>query len=157
MQRGEAFDSDEMIAAVRGFVTAVVEGEPLPASQLAAGLDAVACAYHQTPMVAPQGQDQAAPEPDLRRLADLLRDRYPDLGAYVVTAPIGPWRGEVVTSDAISDLADVIGELGKVVWRAETLGLDEARWYFRTSYETYWGRRLCDLRSYLHGRMFEAT
>ena len=74
----------------------------------------------------------------------------------LVTAPVGPWSGEVVTSDAISDLADIVSELSKVLWRAEALGLDEARWYFRSSYESYWGRRLHDVRSYLYGRMFEA-
>lgn len=144
------------IAAARRFLAFLKEDGTPSDEYVAKSLDELAMAYHEAPEGDPSDEDIDPPdrghEHYKKRYAE-LGAKFPDYGYYSVADWTEPLSKESVIGDAIDDLADIEGDLDKVIWRAENLGLDDAHWHFRFLYQIHWGRHLRELSLYLYGRI----
>jgi hypothetical protein len=141
-----------MLKAIRSFLDTSLTAEPPSISGVVRSLDELALAYADTPNVAPSDDMREPPEHNYDSTYGVLRLRFPDLGYYTVVDPLQALEDPASVGDAIDDLADIAGELFEVLWRLETLGLEEAQWDFRFGYDTHWGTHLHSLRAYLHAK-----
>ena len=116
-------------------------------------LDRLALVRHDIPTRSLEGDCADAPDwryDERRRLVDRA---FPMLGLYASVAEavnLGD-QSEFSTCDAADDLADIVGDLAEVAWRWSNTSEDDARWYFRWSYDAHWGAHLRSLQLYLHG------
>jgi hypothetical protein len=140
-----------MIVTIRDFLAAAREKNPPCLRDLARTLDALASAYHETEDGEPADFDAEPPKFDYPATRMEAAARFPSLGLYSAMA-LEP--GEMLTGDAVDDLADIIRDMREVTWRWEHLGESDARWMFRLGY-SHWGQHLFDLRSYLHAQACE--
>ncbi len=130
----------------RRFLSLMTEA-PAPAlNELIQSLDELAASVHRTPEGDPSESGLAPPDRDWKSTYAAMGSRFPSLGYYETIDPLGDPAGELVTGDAIDDLADIVGDLEEVVWRYETLGADDAYWHLLI----HWGQHLRDLSRYLH-------
>ena len=138
------------IFAAQNFIHFVTEGELPTIKQLSIALDTLAQAYNEAADGAFSESDAEPPPRDYQSVRNQLRLRFPYLGYYELAWPD---RG-VVTSDAIGDLADILGDLREVMWRFEYLGANDALWHFKFLFKTHWGLHLRDLSLHLHFKQF---
>ncbi|WP_299947156.1 DUF5063 domain-containing protein [uncultured Microbulbifer sp.] len=94
------------------------------------------------------------PDNEHLNIRETISERFPDLGFYctVDCEPESIGDTNVVTGDAIDDLADIIGDLMNVQWYLENTTLSNAMWHFEFSYRTHWGFHLRELQRFLHIR-----
>ena len=145
------------IAAVRRFLSLVLEGMPPTDAALARALDELALAYHDTPDGEPEEEDATPPKTDYPQRYAELSARFPHYGHYPVADPLETEGQQYMLGDAIDDLADIVGDLQEIVWRFERLGADDAHWHFRFLYLAHWGGHLRELSLYLHARVRRDT
>jgi hypothetical protein len=143
-----------MIEAIQEFLSVALEAIPAELDALAPALDRLALAYSETPAGAPSEREEASPERDHTSLQHRIVARFPALGFYAVADPLTVPPDPPTLGDAIDDIADIVIDLSEVLWRSATMGTDDARWYFKFSYESHWGRHLHELRSYIHALQF---
>ncbi len=122
--------------------------------RLANILDQLLSAYHQSADVAPSS-DILPPPRGHHETRSRMERCFPDLGLYGWSAPEQLPGEDVMTCDAIDDLADIYDELRGVVWLSENSGETDALWQFRFGFQSHWGRHLLNLRSYLHWYLYE--
>lgn len=141
-----------MIDAVSRFLSLLDQGGPVGDEALARALDALALAYHDTPLGRPS-ESEAEPQRDEYKIVrQRVEKLFPDLGLYGTADPLEVPNQETLVGDAIDDLTDIALDLKEVLWRWQHLGEDDANWYFRFSYQTHWGHHLHGLRFYLHAK-----
>ena len=147
-----------MLIAIHSFLDTALKAEPPSVEALARDLDRLALAYAETPPGDPSEDERTPPRLDYVTTRDVVRERFSDLGFYgVVFDPLRVPPEEPVIGDAVDDIADIIGDLSEVLWRYETLGIDDANWDFRFGYEIHWGRHLHELRFYLYVKRFRSA
>ncbi len=144
-----------MIEAIESFLMAALTTVPPSIERLAYALDQLALAYAETPDGEPSDDDREASDHDHATTRARIEERFPDFGFYAVVDPLAVLPEAPSVGDAVDDVSDIAGDLLEVLWRRDTLGLDEAGWCFRFGYETHWGRHLHDLRSYIHAKTVE--
>lgn len=138
------------IFAAQNFIHFVTEGELPTIKQLSIALDTLAQAYNEAEDGSFSESDDKPPARKHSTSCNQLRLRFPYLGYYELAWPD---RG-VVTSDAIGDLADILGDLREVMWRFEYLGANDALWHFKFLFKTHWGLHLRNLNLHLHFKQF---
>ena len=145
--------SSPTVEAARQFLAVVWDG-PAPADDvLAAALDRLVAAYHDTPDADASDSDLEAPRQDGASLYEEVTARFPDYGLYPVADPIAAPEDAAMMGDAIDDLADLTLDTREVLWLAENLGLADAHWSFRLLF-FHWGRHARELSLYLHARQW---
>ncbi len=143
-----------MIEAIRRFLSLLDQGEPISEETLAYALDALALAYHDTPLGKPSGIKTEPPQGDYKSVRRRVEGLFPDLGLYGIADPMKVPNEEALVGDAMDDISDIALDLTEVLWRWQNLGADDAHWHFRFGYQTHWGRHLHELRFYLHAKQF---
>jgi hypothetical protein len=144
------------IDAAKRFLKLLREGDTPSDEELARALDELALAYHEAPEGSPAENDREPPPRSIehyKRYAQLGK-RFASYGYYAVGDWTEPLSKQTVTADAIDDLADIEGDLEKVLWRYENIGADDAHWHFKFEYTIHWGRHLRQLSLYLFDRTY---
>lgn len=146
-------------AAIDDFLDLLANGtsnEPENIRALERALDLLALAYHFTDDVSTDDfSEDGQPEPptqDYDRLRQLAVTRFPKFGPYNVPGKITDqiMETEMEVGDALDDIADIAGDLSKVVWCWEHTSVEDALWHFRFGYEHHWGEHLRNLQLYLY-------
>lgn len=91
------------------------------------------------------------PDFDYTEIRTNIVPNFPDIGWYhalINSHNIIP-EAELVTGDAVDDLADIIRDLLKVKWRMEHTSEADAMWHFRCSMKFHTEQHLVDLLKYL--------
>jgi len=149
-----------VIEAIKRFL-AFCEKPPQDAHARQIGLsravDDLLCAYHSAPEIAFDERDfSEPPDSSVRFDFEGLAQNFSDLGYYHVVMPAPPdCQADLMVGDAMDDLHDIIADLSEIVWRWQETSEADAIWHLRLSFEHHWGRHAVNLRSYLHGRLFE--
>lgn len=139
---------------VENFLRIAIEG-PVPSiGQLICALDKLAVAYHEGTGLQFVDADVEPPDNDYKTTYDQLCQRFPGLGLYAMCDPLNVGTSEVLTGDAIDDLADIVTDLREVVWRCDNINVENAIWHFCNLYQIHWGRHLRELSLYLHTKQF---
>jgi hypothetical protein len=145
---------EALLAAVDAVVAAATAGPSpeAPYRRLAAALDRLTGAI----LLAERPFDEATyPEPpawDYETERGLVARRFPLLGHYNAVAALTTEVGTttLVVGDAVDDLADILGDLRKVVWRARHTSLADAVWHLQASFVQHWGTHARALQQVLH-------
>ena len=130
----------------------VLEGVPPTIPALVRALDELALAAQDAPEAYIDDNDNAPPSQGMdgyKATYARLAERFPNLGHYGVADPLEV-PGEPMVGDAIDDLADIVGDLEKVLWRYENISVADAHSEMQFSFKTHWGRHLRELGLYLH-------
>ena len=123
---------------------------------LAAALDNLLIAYHHASDAVFDEQDfPDPPKLEHSKLRSIAERQFSEVGYYANAWPVELSKAEVVTCDAIDDLADIANDLSEVLWRWENTSKADAVWNFRFGFESHWGRHLLNLRSYIYFKQFE--
>ena len=146
-------DSSPAVEAARQFLDFVWDGPTPTDGALAAALDRLVIAYHETPDVGPSDSELEAPRQDGPSLYKEVAARFPDYGLYPVADPAASPEDAAMIGDAIDDLVDLTLDMREVVWLADHLGVDDAHWSFRLLF-FHWGRHARELSLYLHARQW---
>jgi hypothetical protein len=149
-------DRQEIHSAVLNFLKLLENGEreiPTEVESLELALDKLALASHFLGDI--PDEEKEYPESPVRnysRWRELSQKRFPSLGFYNIpsTISVSVGEAEVLTGDALDDLADIANELSDFVWRWQNNSENEALWYFRFSYDSHWKSHLRSLQIYLH-------
>ena len=138
------------------FIDLVLTGPAPSELELAKALDELAHAYHFGIPADGSDEDDSDLEPPgyPDGLYHRVAERFPSLGYYAVADPSELTSKELLVSDAIDDIADIVRDLMEVAWRAKNQSEDDARWYFRLLFEIHWGRHLRELSFYLHDKQW---
>jgi hypothetical protein len=119
--------------------------------ELAVALDGLVQTYFLIPDVEPTDQkNDYGQRIDEAEFATRAQECFPELGFYWMADPDGSPNQEIGGSYAVSDLAEIAGDLAQVREIANQSGLADAIWEFRFGYQSHWGRHLHELRTYLH-------
>ena len=116
---------------------------------LAAALDRLITAYHDTPDVDPSNDGMDAPRGNGPAYFQEVGARFPNYGLYPLADP----TAAMGMGDAIDDLGDIILDMQEVIWLADHADKADALWLFRSQFY-HWGTHARDLARYLHGRQF---
>ncbi len=148
----------QLIAAAEEFRDLALVRQPGSIAELARALDALVFAVHDAPEGDPADNELEPPERahgDYKAAYDLIGQRYPDLGYYGVADPKRlPPDLEATIGDAVDDLADIVGDLERGIWRFENTNADDAFWHLRFDYRSHWGFHARELSLYLHALQF---
>jgi hypothetical protein len=146
-----------MLEAIRGYqeFLALPPAEEVARLQaLAHALDTLAMAFHATPDVEDDSDDDSGdvsvPTDNYSELRKSIAPRFPELGLYASSVPGPPSDLKGIVGDAIDDLVDIARDLEAIRWRAEHVGLEDAMLHFRLGYLIHWGQHLMGLRGHVH-------
>jgi hypothetical protein len=148
--------ASKTLEAIRDFLNCVVEGAPPSKSDLAIVLDVLALSYHKAPEGEPADTQAEPPSGRYTELYRQLENRFAYFRYYNAADGSEVHDGKLLTGDPVDDLADIVGDLQEVVWRADNLGLDDAHWHFRYLYKNHWGWHLRGLALYLWRKGLDA-
>ena len=119
-------------------------------------LDRLALAYHFAD-VKSEGYDSDAPAFEFNPLRELATARFPGFGYYNeprnMLVQIG--EAELLTGDALDDIADMAKDLYEVRWHWENTSEKAALWQFCFGYRYLWGAQLRSLQSYLYTLLYK--
>ncbi len=111
--------------------------------------------YLETPKVEPQSDEASrAPRIDEKPLALGAVRFFEDDDIIWFVDPRGGAEQQPMCTFASAELAEIAGDLAKVLWEFEHGTVADAIWEFRFGYEAHWGDHLHRVRHYLHGIMF---
>ncbi|CAH1680535.1 hypothetical protein CHELA1G11_14729 [Hyphomicrobiales bacterium] len=150
-----------MIAAIEQFLELLSNppvGEPDRLPALERALNLLSLIYCDTPEVEPERGDTLEPERrDYMDWRATAQTAFPMLGFYRA-AGYGNVTEEPydAIADAIDDLADIAGDLEKVLWYWRNSQPIEAMWLFRFSFRAHWGAHLQGLRGAVHAALYDA-
>jgi hypothetical protein len=87
-----------------------------------------------------------------KKRREICSARFPFLGYYNLPENITHQIGETswLVGDAIDDLADILGDLQKVLWCYEKNYSNDALWHFSFGYRSHWVYHDENLLWYLH-------
>jgi len=95
-----------------------------------------------------------APREDYTTRRMRVMANFPSYGFYHSSAAADDEvSGEDVLGDAVSDLADLVGDFQEILWRFDNTGVDDALWHFHNGYWTHWGLHMRELQLYLFRRL----
>jgi hypothetical protein len=149
-------DRQEIHSTVLNFLELLENGESEISTEvefLELALDTLALVSHFLGDFAESEQAfPEAPNRDYRRWRELIGKRFPSLGYYNIPSKISVSIGEteLLTGDAVDDLADIANELSEFAWRWQHNSEEDALSHFRFSYESHWKSHLRSLQLYLH-------
>jgi hypothetical protein len=141
------------IDAARQFLSVAWEGSVPTDAALAAALDRLITAYHDTPDVDPSNDGMDAPRGNGPAYFQEVGARFPNYGLYPLADPADEPTAAMGMGDAIDDLGDIILDMQEVIWLADHADKADALWLFRSQFY-HWGTHARDLARYLHGRQF---
>jgi hypothetical protein len=115
-------------------------------------LDDLARAYHFAAYeFDEQAQDPPVHEAQLyRAMRNLAGSKFPVLGYYSTVDPLEVPASEILTGDALDDIADIACDLQDVLWCLENTSESNALFHFQIRYDSHWGRHLRYLQVYLY-------
>lgn len=157
-------ESNDVKIAVSHFLELVVNGrgdEQENITALVVALDMLAWMQHvvEAPP-APQPEDadsagsQEAPEREYAKMRALVGQQFPSLGYY--STPANPvdqnGEAEMITGDAVADLANIACELYEVAWRFQNTNTNDALRAFSEGYRQSWRSHLRTLQWYIERR-----
>lgn len=143
-----------IINDIENFLHIAIEG-PVPSTvQLIRALDKLGAAYHEGTSVQFVNDNVEPTASNYSELYNKLGKRFPELGLYAIRDPLNLTTNEELMGDAIDDLADIVGDLQKVIWRSNHVDAENAIWHFCNLYAIHWGRHLRELSLYLHAKQF---
>lgn len=93
------------------------------------------------------GDSQVFVQPlhDHVRWRNLIVEQFAELGHYKL-----PAAAHTHTDDPVDDLARIAEAVSECLRRWEHTDGNHALWYFRVSYQDYWGTHLRSLQAHLH-------
>ncbi|MEN9564423.1 MAG: hypothetical protein RIR73_2667 [Chloroflexota bacterium] len=115
-------------------------------------LDDLARAYHFV-IYEFDGQANDPPAHDLQlysAMRNLAGSKFPTLGDYSTVDPLEVPTSEILTGDALDDIADIACDLQDVLWCLENTSESNALFHFQIRYDSHWGRHLRYLQVYLY-------
>lgn len=142
---------DALLALIHEYLDLVTHGGGDVVARLELLLDRLALAVAEAPDVSDAAEH---PEPDTAGYAT-WRARacatFPDFGYYNCVRPVTTEiaAADLVTGDAIDDIADIAEDLEEVCLRWAR-SRDDAIWYLKDMYLHHWGEHLRELQLYLH-------
>ncbi len=99
----------------------------------------------------------SAPSFEYNPLRQLAAVRFPGFGYYNepknILEKIG--EAELLTGDALDDIADIAKDLYEVRWHWENTNEKAALWLFRFGYRYLWGAHLRSLQNYLYTILYK--
>lgn len=101
--------------------------------------------------------DDGAPTVDRAHLLAVLGKRFPTFGWYSVSPPLaadGAPSNEILTGDAIDDLADIYTDLSEALRLKETCDPKAGIWYAKLMFG-HWGAHAIELKRYIHQKLHE--
>lgn len=115
-------------------------------------LDDLVRVYFESPQVEPESEDTTqAPQIDEGAFGrNAARFFEKDDVIWLIDPEGGPDQDAMCTF-ATSELAEIAGDLTKVLWEFENGSDADAIWEFRFGYQVHWGAHLHRVRQYLHG------
>lgn len=158
-------DSNDVKIAVSHFLELVVNGrgeERANITALVVALDMLAWMQHvadapdepATPDDADSAASQDAPEREYEKMRALVGQQFPSFGYY--STPANPvdqnGEAEMITGDAVADLANIACELYEVAWRFQNTDVTDALRAFSEGYRQNWRSHLRTLQWYIERR-----
>lgn len=163
-------DPNDVKIAVSHFLELVVNGrgdERQNVADLVVSLDMLAWMQHvaESPSkseVAEPGAPESsspnapppAPEREYEKMRALVGEQFPSFGYYSTPANPADQNGEaeIITGDAVADLANIACELYEVAWRFQNTDTDDALRAFADGYRRSWRAHLRTLQWYIERR-----
>lgn len=157
-------ESNDVKIAVSHFLELVVNGrgeEQENITALVVALDMLAWMQHVVTApekTAAEDADLAAageaPEREYAKMRALVGQQFPSFGYY--STPANPvdqnGEAEMITGDAVADLANIACELYEVAWRFQNTSTNDALRAFSESYRQSWRSHLRTLQWYIERR-----
>lgn len=153
MEAAEATMDEKLITLIKGIVE-WGEKEILAADKeliLFKQLSALMIAALELEDGEPSLGDYEAPLQDIHEIRDLVSYNFPHFGYYNVPESLKENIGDsaLLTGDAVDDLADIIKELGEVLWLCAGASPEYAQWHFKFNFRTHWASHLSGLIYYV--------
>lgn len=157
-------ESNDVKIAVSHFLELVVNGrgaEQENITALVVALDMLAWMQHVVdapekpdPEDADSATAQEAPEREYAKMRALVGQQFPSFGYY--STPANPvdqnGEAEMITGDAVADLANIACELYEVAWRFQNTDANDALRAFSEGYRQSWRSHLRTLQWYIERR-----
>lgn len=157
-------ESNDVKIAVSHFLELVVNGRGDERENIAALIVALdMLAWMQHVVEAPENLrseeagasgSQEAPEREYAKMRALVGQQFPSFGYY--STPANPvdqnGEAEMITGDAVADLANIACELYEVAWRFQNAGTNDALRAFSDGYARSWRSHLRTLQWYIERR-----
>ncbi len=151
-------DSNDVKIAVSHFLELVVNGrggEKENVTALVVALDMLAWMQHVADAPGtPEAAAQEAPEREYTKMRALVGQQFPSFGYY--STPANPvdqnGEAEMITGDAVADLANIACELYEVAWRFQNTDTTDALRAFSEGYRQNWRSHLRTLQWYIERR-----
>ena len=151
-------DSNDVKIAVSHFLELVVNGrgdEKENITALVVALDMLAWMQHVADAPGtPEAASQEAPEREYTKMRALVGQQFPSFGYY--STPANPvdqnGEAEMITGDAVADLANIACELYEVAWRFQNTDTTDALRAFSEGYRQNWRSHLRTLQWYIERR-----
>lgn len=147
-------DTNDVKIAVSHFLELVVNGrgdEEENIEALVTALDMLAWMQHVVDVPATEKSEHEAPEREYEKMRALVGQQFPGFGYYSTPANPADQNGEaeIITGDAVADLADIACELFEVAWRFQNTSESDALRAFAEGYRQNWRRNLRTLQWYI--------
>ena len=118
---------------------------------IAVSLDDLVRVYFETPEVEPESENATeAPRIDEAAFGQNAARFFASDEVIWLIDPEGGPDQEAMCTFATSELAEIAGDLTKVLWEFENGSEADAIWEFRFGYQSHWGDHLHRVRQYLH-------
>lgn len=155
-------ESNDVKIAVSHFLELVVNGrgeEQENITALVVALDMLAWMQHvvnapEKPENGDSATAQEAPEREYAKMRALVGQQFPSFGYY--STPANPvdqnGEAEMITGDAVADLANIACELYEVAWRFQNTDVNDALRAFSEGYRQSWRSHLRTLQWYIERR-----
>lgn len=118
---------------------------------IAMALDELVRVYFETPDVEPDTVDATeAPRIDEAAFGQNAARFFEGDDVIWLIDPEGGPDQDAMCTFATSELAEIAGDLTKVLWEFENGSEADAIWEFRYGYQSHWGNHLHRVRQYLH-------
>lgn len=144
---------------IENFLSYVFESNPILDSELTeliAHLDRLALAVANSNYVFDETDYPDAPDSNYKETYEKVSKRFPMLGYYncVIDVSINISSTDFSLGDAIDDIADIVGDLERVLWCFKNTSENDALWNLHNNFNIHWGRHLRDLQLYLHDHSY---
>ena len=126
--------------------------EPTDIGKLLQKLDGLAKSVYVPEFKFDENEYPEPPEANYSEIRSVIEKKFPELGLYCTADSDASnlENSKILTSDAIDDLADIVGDLIDVKWYFENTTESNALWHFEFDYRSHWGLHLRELQLYLH-------
>ncbi len=121
---------------------------------LEAVLDRLAACIHTVRFEFDGAEYPDPPSQDPTIAYQRVAKQFPSFGYYNTPLDISDKisETELAVGDAISDIAEICGDLREIIWRFQNTSEADALFHFQLGYRSHWGRHLRELQLYVHDR-----